>query len=204
MTHISAGADERYVLDHLRPGDIVTHCFHGRRNGMIADTAEGFIPQLRLARERGVIFDIGHGCGSFSWETARRAFEHHFWPDTISTDLHRYSVDAPWSLTLPQVMSKFMCLGMSLAEVIAKTTSAPAARAAPRERLRIAPPGIGCGSSAISHSRRTVHVRRLTWDTAPGRSTDRTHTRDPQRNAIPAGRLSSNAPPNIPVRPDHI
>jgi dihydroorotase len=127
MTHISAGADERYVLDHLRPGDIVTHCFHGRGNGMIADTAEGFIPQLRLARERGVIFDIGHGCGSFSWETAQRAFEHHFWPDTISTDLHRYSVDPPWSLTLPQVMSKFMCLGMSLAEVIAKTTSAPAA-----------------------------------------------------------------------------
>ena len=126
MVHISAGADEKYVLDHLRPGDILTHCFHGRSNGMVANTAEGFIPQLRLARDRGVIFDIGHGCGSFSWETAHRAFEHHFYPDTISTDLHRYSVDAPWNVTLPQVMSKHLCLGMSLYDVVLKTTSAPA------------------------------------------------------------------------------
>ncbi|MEO8130301.1 MAG: amidohydrolase/deacetylase family metallohydrolase [Bryobacteraceae bacterium] len=126
MAHVSAGADERYVLDHLRPGDILTHCFHGRTNRMVADTPDGFIPELNLARERGVIFDIGHGCGSFAWETAQRAFEHHFWPDTISTDLHRYSVDSPWLVTMPQVMSKFLCLGMSLKDVIAKSTIAPA------------------------------------------------------------------------------
>jgi dihydroorotase len=132
MAHISAGADEKYVLDHLRPGDILTHCFHGRSNGMVANTPDGFIPQLRLARERGVIFDVGHGCGSFSWETAHRAFEHHFYPDTISTDLHRYSVDAPWKVTLPQVMSKHLCLGMSVNDVVLKTTIAPA-RALHRE-----------------------------------------------------------------------
>jgi dihydroorotase len=126
MAHIGAGADERYVLDHLRPGDILTHCFHGRTNRMVADTPEGFIPELKLARERGVIFDVGHGCGSFSWVTAERAFEYHFWPDTISTDLHRYSVDRPWQVTMPQVMSKFLCLGMPLKDVIAKTTVAPA------------------------------------------------------------------------------
>jgi len=126
MAHVSAGADERYVLDHLRPGDILTHCFHGRTNRMLADTPEGFIPELKLARERGVIFDIGHGCGSFAWETAQRAFEHHFWPDTISTDLHRYSVDSPWLVNMPQVMSKFLCLGMSLKDVIAKSTIAAA------------------------------------------------------------------------------
>ena len=126
MAHVSAGADERYILDHLRPGDILTHCFHGRTNRMVADTPEGFIPELKLARERGVVFDIGHGCGSFAWETAQRAFEHHFWPDTISTDLHRYSVDSPWLVTMPQVMSKFLCLGMSLKDVITKSTLAPA------------------------------------------------------------------------------
>jgi dihydroorotase len=126
MAHVSAGADERYVLDHLRPGDILTHCFHGRTNRMVAGTPEGFIPELKLARERGVIFDIGHGCGSFAWETAQRAFEHHFWPDTISTDLHRYSVDSPWLVTMPQVMSKFLSLGMSLKDVITKSTIAPA------------------------------------------------------------------------------
>lgn len=131
MTHISAGADEPHILDCLRPGDILTHCFHGRSNGMVADSG-GFIPQAKAARERGVIFDIGHGCGSFAWETAQKAFEHHFWPDTISTDLHRYSIDAPWLVTMPEVMSKFLCLGMPLRDVVEKTTLAPA-RALRRE-----------------------------------------------------------------------
>ncbi len=132
MVHISAGADEAYILDRLRPGDILTHCFHGRSNGMIQKDGSGFIAQVKSARERGVVFDIGHGCGSFSWETAQKAFEHHFWPDTISTDLHRYSVDAPWLVTLPSVMSKFFCLGMRLQDVVQKTTAAPA-RALGRE-----------------------------------------------------------------------
>src|SRR6266850_3355464 len=134
MVHVSKGANEREILDRLRPGDILTHCFHGRSNGIFTDSEEGMIPQLKLARERGVWFDIGHGCGSFSWESAQKAFEHHFYPDTISTDLHRYCVGDPFCLTLPLVMSKFLCLGMSLADVISKTTLAPA-RAIGREAL---------------------------------------------------------------------
>jgi dihydroorotase len=126
MVHISAGANERCILERLRPGDILTHCFHGRGNGLRSGDTEGFIPQVQRARDHGVIFDIGHGCGSFSWETAQRGFEHHFWPDTISTDLHRYSVAEPWAVTMPNVMSKFLCLGMSLNDVIRKTTIAPA------------------------------------------------------------------------------
>lgn len=132
MVHVSAGADESHILDRLRPGDILTHCFHGRQNGMLAHDGAGFIPNVRSARERGVVFDIGHGCGSFSWDTALKAFEHHFWPDTISTDLHRYSVDAPWLVTMPAVMSKLLCLGMPLRDVVLKTTLAPA-RALRRE-----------------------------------------------------------------------
>jgi dihydroorotase len=126
MVHISAGADEPHILDNLRPGDILTHCFHGRGNGMVAMGEAGFIPQVKACRERGVLFDVGHGCGSFSWKTAQRAFEYHFWPDTISTDLHRYSVDAPWRVTLPDTMSKFLCLGIPLRDVIHKVTLAPA------------------------------------------------------------------------------
>ena len=126
MVHISTGANERYILDRLRPGDVLTHCFHGRGNGLFPPGALQPIPEVERARGRGVVFDIGHGCGSFSWDTARRAFERHFWPDTISTDLHRYSVDGPWSVTLPNVMSKFLALGLPLTDVIAKTTLAPA------------------------------------------------------------------------------
>lgn len=130
MVHISSGAGEREILCRLRPGDILTHCFHGRGNGMINETV---VPEAREARNRGVFFDVGHGCGSFSWDTARRAFEHHFYPDTISTDLHRYSAPEPLCVSLPQVMSKMLCLGMSLEDVILKTTAVPA-RVLGRER----------------------------------------------------------------------
>jgi len=123
MVHISRGAEEKEILRRLRAGDILTHCFHGRGNGMISETV---IPEALEARARGVIFDVGHGCGSFSWDTARRAFENSFYPDTLSTDLHRYSVTEPLIVTLPQVMSKMLSIGMRLEDVILKTTAAPA------------------------------------------------------------------------------
>lgn len=132
MVHISQGARENEILRQLRPGDILTHCFHGNQNGLVSASGEGFIEEVGRGRERGIIFDVGHGCGSFSWDTAQKAFEHHFYPDTISTDLHRYCVGPPLFVNLPDVMSKFLCLGMSLHDVISKTTLAPA-RALRRE-----------------------------------------------------------------------
>jgi dihydroorotase len=123
MVHISRGAEESEILERLRPGDILTHCFHGRSNGMISETV---LPEALEARSRGVVFDVGHGCGSFSWDTARKAFEHHFYPDTISTDLHRYSAPEPLCVSLPRVMSQMLCLGMSLEDAILKTTAVPA------------------------------------------------------------------------------
>jgi dihydroorotase len=132
MVHVSTGAHERDVLARLRPGDILTHCFHGKGNELV-ENGQWLLPVVQEARNRGVIFDVGHGCGSFAFETARKAFEHHFYPDTISTDLHRYSVDHPLCITLPHVMSKFLALGMSLADVVLKTTLAPA-RAIGREQ----------------------------------------------------------------------
>lgn len=132
MVHISQGAKENEIVRHLRPGDILTHCFHGNQNGLISSGGRGFIEEVGHARERGVLFDVGHGCGSFSWDTAQKAFEHYFYPDTISTDLHRYCVGPPLFITLPDVMSKFLCLGLNLNDVVFKTTLAPA-RALGRE-----------------------------------------------------------------------
>jgi dihydroorotase len=126
MVHISKGADEKEILRRLRPGDILTHCFHGRENGLVAREGNGFIPLVGEARARGVLFDVGHGCGSFAWETAQKAFEYHFYPDTLSTDLHRYCAAEPLWVSLPDVMSKFLSLGMTLQDVILKTTLAPA------------------------------------------------------------------------------
>jgi dihydroorotase len=124
MVHISRGADTPRILARLRPGDILTHCYQGRGDGIF--TPEGkLLKEAAEARRRGVIFDIGHGSGSFSWETAQRAFEHSFYPDTISTDLHRYNVEGPVH-DMPTTLSKFLCLGIALRDAILKSTVTPA------------------------------------------------------------------------------
>ena len=123
MVHISKTSPTPEVLSRMRPGDILTHCYQGRGDGLLADGI--VIPEAAAARERGVIFDVGHGCGSFSWDTAKRAFEHFFYPDTISTDLHRYSIER-WCIDMPTTMSKFLHLGMPLEDIILKTTWRPA------------------------------------------------------------------------------
>jgi len=123
MVHISKGAPTPTILKKLRPGDILTHCFQGRGDGLVADGQ--MIPEALEARQNGVWFDVGHGCGSFRWETAKRAFEQFFFPDTISTDLHRYSV-VRFAMDMPTTMSKFLHLGMTLSDVILKSTWAPA------------------------------------------------------------------------------
>lgn len=123
MVHISKGSDTVETLKRLRPGDIITHCFEGRGDGLVANGR--MLPEAVEARAGGVVFDVGHGCGSFSWETAKKAFEHHFYPDTISTDLHRFSIER-YCFDMPTTMSKFLHLGMTLEEVILKTTHTPA------------------------------------------------------------------------------
>ncbi|MDA2926129.1 amidohydrolase/deacetylase family metallohydrolase [Acidobacteria bacterium AH-259-G07] len=125
MVHISTGAKTGEILGKLRHGDVVTHCFQGRGDGIFSKPTGQLLPEVTEARKRGVIFDVGHGCGSFSWETARRAFQYSFYPDTISTDLHRFCVDR-WAKSMPTTMSKFLHLGMSLEDVILKSTCAPA------------------------------------------------------------------------------
>ena len=111
------------ILAILRPGDIVTHSFHQRGNGIVRDGR--VLSVVHAARQRGVIFDVGHGSGSFAFETARMALRDGFPPDTISTDLHTHSIKGP-AFDLPTTMSKFLALGMPLTEVIAAVTCTPA------------------------------------------------------------------------------
>ncbi len=115
----------REVLERLRPGDVLTHCFRPFPNSPA--TAKGKVREECLAaRERGVIFDIGHGKGSFGFGTARAMLENDFRPDVISSDVHSLSIDGPAYDQLV-TMSKFLCLGMPLVEVVRASTSAPAA-----------------------------------------------------------------------------
>jgi dihydroorotase len=77
------------------------------------------------ARRRGVLFDVGHGGGSFLWPVASKAIQQGFLPDTLSTDLHSSSILIQQS-DMPNVMSKMMLLGMSLEDVILRSTVSPA------------------------------------------------------------------------------
>jgi dihydroorotase len=109
------------VVDRLRPGDVLTHCFRPFPNAPV--DGEGRLREAVVrARARGVFFDVGHGMGSFSWDTARKALAAGFVPDTISSDVHAMCITGPaWDLL--RTMTKFLSLGLSLSEVIAGTTS---------------------------------------------------------------------------------
>jgi dihydroorotase len=107
----------------LRPGDIYTHCYSGVRDELGADGCVN--PAMIAGRERGVIFDVGNGGGSFAWRIAVPAIRQGFLPDSISTDLHIDSMNAGMKDML-NVMSKFLALGLSLDDVILRSTWNPA------------------------------------------------------------------------------
>ena len=111
------------VFDILSPGDIVTHCFNGKRAGSIMDTPALFTQARRLAEE-GVLMDIGHGQASFCFETARRAIGEGLMPFSISTDLHNRNIDGPVH-DLATTMTKLLAVGLPFDDVIAAVTNRP-------------------------------------------------------------------------------
>jgi len=112
------------ILAVMKEGDIVTHCFHGQTCGILDD--RGVVrDSVHEAIARGVVFDVGHGAGSFSWSVVEAALEQGVLPQTISSDLHIQNVNGP-VYDLANVVTKFLHLGLSPDEVIAKVTSVPA------------------------------------------------------------------------------
>jgi len=110
------------VTKKLRPGDIYTHMYSGLRHELV----DGHVnPGLVEGRKRGVIFDVGHGGGSFAWRVAVPSIKEGFVPDSISTDLHIGSMNAGMKDQI-NVMSKFLALGLSLDDVIKQSTWNPA------------------------------------------------------------------------------
>ena len=126
------------VVERLRPGDVLTHCYRPFPNAPV-DGRGDVRPAVLAARERGVIFDIGHGKGSFSWQTARAMMKAGFPPDVISSDVHTLCINGP-AYDQVTTMSKFLYLGMPLADIIAAST-VNAARALQRPELGSLSPG---------------------------------------------------------------
>jgi dihydroorotase len=114
---------QELVLQHLRPGDISTHMYLGAVP--MLDPNDKVLPYLFEARKRGVIFDVGHGGGSFLFRQAVPAIKQGFIPDSISTDLHVGSMNGGMKDML-NVMSKFLIMGQTIDQVIAESTWHPA------------------------------------------------------------------------------
>lgn len=138
----------------LRPGDIHTHCFHGWPSTIIGPNKQIYSDVLK-ARQRGVLFDVGHGAGSFSWTVAEICAREGFWPDIISSDLHVESVESP-AYDLLTVMTKMLHVGMPLNDVIKAVTMTPAI--AFRR-------GNAIGSLNVNHAAdiTVLHLKNLTW-----------------------------------------
>jgi dihydroorotase len=136
------------ILDLLRPGDVLTHAYSGAPNiaGAFTNIVQDgkLLPAALAAKQRGVIFDVGHGGGSFDFTVAEVAIPAGCAPDTISSDIHVFSGNSPSMPYLPNVMSKFMAMGFSLEQVVTMTTTAPARiinRAPKIGTLQIGAPG---------------------------------------------------------------
>ena len=133
MCHIGGVADRELmsqILDLFRPGDVLTHCYSGAPNnaGMGTNIVQDgkLLPAALAAKKRGIIFDIGHGGGSFDYTIAEAAITQGCPPDTISSDVHVFSGNSPGMPYLPWVMSKLIGLGFSMSEVVSMSTAAPA------------------------------------------------------------------------------
>ncbi|MCC6456559.1 MAG: amidohydrolase/deacetylase family metallohydrolase [Caldilineaceae bacterium] len=112
------------ILAVMGKGDILTHCFHNMPCGIFDDRGR-IRDSVHAAIERGVIFDVGHGAGSFSWQVVESALEQGIQPTTISSDLHIYNINGP-VFDLATTATKFLHLGLSLNDTIAKVTAVPA------------------------------------------------------------------------------
>ncbi len=126
MVHIGSGPPPLgEIAPLLAPGDILTHCCTAGDHRPVDE--RGIVdPALRALRDRGVILDIGHGTGSFSYEVAEALLAQGIVPDVISSDIHQLSVQGPM-FDLPTTLSKFLSLGLSLPDTIERATSRPAA-----------------------------------------------------------------------------
>ena len=121
MVHIDeAPPSYSEVLDQMRPNDILTHCFRPSPNSPVDKTGT-ILPAVLKARKKGVLFDVGHGMGSFCFKVAQIMIRKKFYPDTISSDIHAMCIDGP-AHDLVTTLSKFLNLGMSFYEVINSCT----------------------------------------------------------------------------------
>jgi dihydroorotase len=173
MTHLDMPPPSlQEVLPLLRAGDIWTHCFRGPPNSMLSTTG-ALEEDIIAARKRGILFDIGHGMGSLSFKVAREMLGRGIYPDSISSDVHAFSANGP-AFDVLHTASKFLCLGMSLKDVVARISANPA-EIIKKDRIGKLSPGskgdavvleeqVGEFEYIDSHNEKMIGERRLRAD----------------------------------------
>ena len=109
----------------LRPGDVFCHCYHAKGNTILDD--KGHVSkEIWEAKKRGVLFDAANGKSNFAFSVAEPAMAEGFFPDIISTDLTCLTIYKDYSFGLPYVLSKYICMGMPVDQVLKAATETPA------------------------------------------------------------------------------
>ena len=192
MVHIAkAPPSLEDIFTLLRPGDILTHCFTGQANRILEP--DGRLKDfVRRAWDGGVVMDVGHGTGSFSYEVTERMLAAGMPPDVISTDAHQLSIQGPM-FDMPTTLSKFLNLGMSLPDVIDRATARPA-RAIRRPDLATLKPGAPADVAVFALEEGTYTFHDVFMNARPGK------VRLVNRATIRAGKPMPQQPPQ-PLAP---
>ena len=159
MVHVgSTGISMEEIVDTLRPGDVVTHCYTPQQPAII-DPSGRLRPAVRAAHERGVLFDVAHANGHFDFNLVRNAMSEGLMPDIISSDLHgRMGPDNP-VVDLPTTMTKFLHLGLSLDKVVAACTVNPARTMGWEDRIGSLEVGRVADVAALEIVERAIRLR---------------------------------------------
>ena len=141
MIHVgSPHSPMEQILELARPGDIVTHAFRRGGTGGVIGPDGRVSAYIRRAADRGILFDVGHGSGSFSFTATEASLKENFRPTTISSDIHAYSALGP-VFDLPTTMTKMLLLGLPLEKIVELTTIAPARAISKLEEMGSLKPG---------------------------------------------------------------
>ena len=179
MTHIGMGPpgiDD--VMELMRPGDILTHCFTGGTMRIVEESGD-LRETVKRAWDAGLVLDIGHGAGSFSFTTAEALMSQGYRPDVISSDIHQMSVSGPM-FDMPTCLSKFMSLGMSFFRGGPRGHGTAGGRVGAGEGDRDAAAGRAGGRGAVRDRRGGFHVLRCFHEPALRTATGPQHADDHQ------------------------
>jgi dihydroorotase len=157
------------LVEHMKPGDIVTHCYHGRAHGIMGQEKEFVLKEIVEAQRAGIIFDCAHGRNHFNFRMTQRALDQGFMTDTISTDLTSTTATQGPVWDLPTTMTKLLHFGMPLAEVVRRATAVPAKIMGYEGTVGTLKPGANADISVFELRDEDVELRDSDGDTVTAR-----------------------------------